>query len=681
MLVYWEIRSTNHTIQLLKKRDLIAWEMKHTKKVVIGVFLTLILTISSQSSTIPQYLDLPQNQQYITAANNASAEPEKGSDWANEVGMHFLINTNTGIFEMMAEYIPVGYNEDPGGFYSSQFQYIDIYDPNLNTNYSLGVEVSPNTLPCRIATSSVESKLFFFSTDDGSVYGNGWHWKEPIQSGGFIWNVSYTFFSPDNGWIASVNSYHQNGMIRFNTSLQTLNYTQSSLSMFSSSTNQLGYEQFGYELIRMQLLYHDSSITKVQSLCNIVNEANTFFRQKGIFIYIEELTDINPNNVLEANPENWDDPDEDCGQGTNLRGSIETHKANGPAAANGYFEHVDSVFYLYWDDGSSHDGLNWNVGTSYGCTTNPYWARTTANAGAMGVGDGWVRIKPNFPTNDSFVRHHSILFAHEVSHAMGADHTDAQQSWKGDFGSYERCGGDSTYDGVISNSNVASTELNYHSIMREGMPFDVVNCYGTPHFTSKSNRSWNQNGTISGLLYRHIQPFWADSSLRASEHGFELEYWFVQLNNEQVIDASATDSLFWRGAYAAVIRNSSSPLIGVNGTMVPCSPFFGIRTISGNNYLENYDAWQGRRLVFSCTSIQFENGNSNNFWPAPYFITGMEEYDGSVPPDDFSEHQTTSKLSLSVSGTWVIWPAYEQSVTTPQYGPWQWMALDWKQRN
>ncbi len=90
MLVYWEIRSTNHTIQLLKKRDLIAWEMKHTKKVVIGVFLTLILTISSQSSTIPQYLDLPQNQQYITAANNASAEPEKGSVWANEVGMHFL---------------------------------------------------------------------------------------------------------------------------------------------------------------------------------------------------------------------------------------------------------------------------------------------------------------------------------------------------------------------------------------------------------------------------------------------------------------------------------------------------------------------------------------------------------------------------------------------------------------
>lgn len=616
------------------------------------------------------------SQLFISNSSNSSSNSTVGESWSENVGINFNLDLNSGNFHLTSHSFPVGENEDSSGIYSSMLKHIDIYDSNLGINYSLGVEITSNTLPCRNATSNHLSQLLFFSSDDGTIYGNGWHWPTISGNNNISWNISYTFFAPSKGWIASVNTYYQNNVMKFNTSLKQLNYSKPWLKMELPNINHIGINQYNYDLIRINLLYHNSTITNLPLMCKIVNEANTFFRQRGIFISVEEFLEVNPNNHSEQFQLNWNSPNGICNNDT-LRTSIYNHKLTN-THFNWYFDHIDSYIYLYVDDGSNHDGLNWNVGSTIGCATNRYWDESINIAGQQGVGDAWVLIHPNSQSSINFTRYFAILLAHEIGHTLGASHHHSEASWRGSPNN-GNCGGDDTDDGFPP-TGIATSEGDYRSIMIDGMNYDLVECYGVPYFSNQTYDYWLNNGSLRGLRYKQIQPSWHNWSKKASEHGPQLEYWFAQIDNHQVIDSSSPIQQIWKISYSTRIINNSSPL-GQTNILGSCSNFVGIRTLMNSTYLEHYDAWQGYRRFSPCDEMRFSNGEYINHWSQNLWITGLEDYDGDQPPDDFEKHQYSSKSNLTTQAIWVIWPAYHQSVVTNTYGPWQWMGLTWEQMN
>nr|MBC8517614.1 hypothetical protein [Euryarchaeota archaeon] len=648
-------------------------------------FITLLISIlllfsTAWSDGVASGLQSHQKLEvlfHISLSNNSSANTTTGDSWSENRGMEFQLDPNTGNFQLISNYYPVGLNEDPSGIYSTMLTHIDIFDTSLGVNYTLGTEVTSNTLSCRQATGNPVSQLLFFSTDDGSIYGNGWHWPTFSGQGNVSWNISYTFFAPSRGWIATVSSFYQNGNLKFSTHLDVLNYTQPWLRMKPPITNTIGIDQYEYDLIRLNLLYHNSSISNIPSMCKILNEANTYYRQRGIYLSIEQLSEVNPNNQTEPKPLNWNTPNSQCNN-DNLRSSIYNYKITN-LHVNWYFDHIDSALYLYYDDGNNHDGLSWNVGTLIGCATNRYWDTSINKAGLEGVGDGWIRMLPISQSSNSFIRHHAILIAHEIGHTLGAPHKLSEASWRGNS-TNGYCGGDNSDDKYVSPTSSAS-EGDFRSIMTNQMNYDLISCYGTPFFSNQTYDYWLNNGSLSGLRYKHIQPAWHNWSQRASEHGPQLEYWFVQVDANKIIDVSNQQQHLWKIAYSTKVLNMSSPLFPNTMSFNSCTSFFGIRTIANSTLLEHYDAWQGYVKFNPCENMRIVNGDSRNYWSNPLWIRGLEDYDGTQPPDDYARHQYSSKVNLTTSATWIIWPAYSQAITNNTYGPWQWMALTWEQSN
>jgi hypothetical protein len=362
---------------------------------------------------------------------------------------------------------------------------------------------------------------------------------------------------------------------------------------------------------------------------------------------VEDFISVDPS----ATGLNWNDPGE-CGgsPGDPLEPDIRTWRNNqytdwyGSSNPEKYLEETDVIQYIGWqgdNDGLDWDGTNNNRNGMTGCTYE-------MKVDFSGMGWGWTYMRPSFPTIEDFLEYHAILFAHEIGHALGANHNDADESM------LPACLGAGTFT--------------YHTIMWTPQP-DNPDCYGATPTFSTTNKQNMDKYALDDKPFDHTQPQWSSTDRTTGEAWF-IDTWFVQHSSETPLITAGNK--FWRVYYKL-------HYVGQTGFNL-YEYFCGVRSGLGV-YDDHYDAWLGymgprhgpASFVTQPYEIEYESGWARDHWTAPGTLEGYDNND--------DKHQVTDKGGSGVGGEWLIFPAYhsQDALTHYDYGPYHWAGITWGQ--
>ena len=485
-------------------------------------------------------------------------------------------------------------------------------------------EVTPNTQICLSNVGLMELKLFYFFTLNMNIVGNGWDYTEfNSSSGAFEGYAEYTIYNRALGDTVFIKLHSNSTGLHLESNFRFSNPDQEAQD-FPPILPNSGLGQFRYDEFRISVLHH--SMDDLLMYCQLVNGANIAFRDIGIFISIQELEYVNPNNNVDpygAPKLNWNRPN--CANNQYgydwLRHDITTYhnsKSTSSSQKNWFFPHSDTSVYIHYDNGANSDGLNWNT-PEIGCANNFYYRPGGFENATNGIGGAWIDVDHSLLNNNVFFEYHSSLLAHELGHTLGAQHNDAVDA------SVQQCKG----NGVLTNTSA------HNSIMREGAQISL-RCYSLPYFSDEAIQKMDWGGW-KGLPYQtHIPILNTPSYLLSQGNGIyslSTSSARVSINNPFV----NYGDVFWKVQYMFEHSNSNLFQIcdyGISAEVIdPMSTsVIGVWNGDWNGELNNY-----------CYLAEYSSGNYSYYYqssypPHLYPLLNLSDLNGDGALNDYNFH-------------------------------------------
>jgi len=489
--------------------------------------------------------------------------------------------------------------------YSSDGQYITY----------LNKEITPNTPICRLQTGIFDLNLLYFSSSDNAIVGFGWEYSE--------WNSSsvsteqhaeYTIYNRENGDTVFINVLNSSSGMSFSSSFRQSNPDIEANRSHPVTPNGANGQRT-YINYRLSILHHMDEQKLLY--CQIINGANVAYRDIGVFVSIQEIKYVNPNNNtdLKSTSLNWRGPN--CQNSSPLMNDIYQYQTMIGESYNQYRPHTDTTIYMYYDDTSNHDGLNWN-NTGLGCAWNRYYDQQNNNNGSNGIGAGWIKIDESLNVKQVFIEYHSSLIAHELGHILGAKHSNAIYS------NNRNC----------LNRWDTTGNSSHNSVIKSGL-FDTISCFSLPYFSNASSLRM-QYGAIPGLPYEiHIPITNQFSRLFTTSEGiyiFSVESSRKHIHNH---DVDAGDP-FWKVQFIFSTNNAS--ILSSN-----CE--YGVIATTTNIINTNIVTdWNGISMRY-CTMSIYGSGKYESYYQQYNNLINISDWNGNGVVDDNRQHIVCTPLT------------------------------------